>query len=213
MRTSGSYKHIFVEHRLPDSYGVADEMARQLREMGYDASAGALTMMPPDAELIVSYEDMWTWDFNTYMIEIDAQVRTARGDKILAVGHYFRPSMVFGHPPCLDDPRAACQAVQARVIRTVVGLCVGAVAHHEEVVDGRRPGLVDEQRHSPRPRWRVVPVCIRLHLCSWHVAVLEPAPIALAGLGQKKAPPARAPEGQVFDQMIRAPAARVATRR
>jgi hypothetical protein len=95
----GRYKHIFVEHRLADSYGIADEMARQLREMGYDASAGALTMLPSDAELIVSYEDMWTWDFNTYMIEIDAQVRTARSDRILAVGHYFRPSMVFGHPP------------------------------------------------------------------------------------------------------------------
>jgi len=88
-----------VEHRLADSYGIADEMARQLREMGYDASAGALTMMPGEAELIVSYQDMWTWDFNTYMIEIDVQVRSARTDKILAVGHYYRPSMVFGHPP------------------------------------------------------------------------------------------------------------------
>jgi GrpB-like predicted nucleotidyltransferase (UPF0157 family) len=94
-----SHKHIFVEHRLPDSYGVADEIARQLRVMGYDASSGALTMMPPDTELIVSYDDMWTWDFNNYIIEIDMQVRTARGDKTLAVGHYFRPSMVFGHPP------------------------------------------------------------------------------------------------------------------
>jgi hypothetical protein len=95
----GSHRHVFVEHRLPDSYGVADEIARQLRVMGYDASAGALTMMPPETELIVSYEDLWTWDFNTYMIAIDMQVRTARGDKTLAVGHYYRPSMVFGHPP------------------------------------------------------------------------------------------------------------------
>jgi hypothetical protein len=94
-----AHKHIFVEHRLPDSYGVADEIARQLRDMGYDASAGALTMMPPNTELIVSYDDMWTWDFNNYMIEIDMGVRTARGDKTLAVGHYFRPTMVFGHPP------------------------------------------------------------------------------------------------------------------
>lgn len=95
----GNYKHIFVEHRLADSFGVADEIARQLRIMGYDASSGALTMMPPGEDLIVSYDDMWTWDFNSYMIEIDLQVRSARGDKILAVGHYFRPSMVFGHPP------------------------------------------------------------------------------------------------------------------
>ena len=93
------HKHVFVEHRLADSFGVADEIARQLRALGYDASSGALTMMPPDTELIVSYDDMWTWDFSTYMIEIDMQVRTARSDKILAVGHYFRPTMVFGHPP------------------------------------------------------------------------------------------------------------------
>jgi hypothetical protein len=33
------------------------------------------------------------------MIEIDMQVRSARSDKILAVGHYFRPGMVLGRPP------------------------------------------------------------------------------------------------------------------
>jgi hypothetical protein len=95
----GHFKHIFVERRLSDSVGVADEMARELRVMGYDASSGALTMLPNEAELIVSYDDMWTWDFNTYMIEFDVQVRSARTDKILAVGHYYRPTMVFGHPP------------------------------------------------------------------------------------------------------------------
>jgi hypothetical protein len=95
----GKFKHIWVEQRLVDNYGIADEIARQLREMGYDSSSGALTMMPNGTELIVSYEDMWTWDFNTYMIEIDMAVRSARTDKILAVGHYNRPSMVFGRPP------------------------------------------------------------------------------------------------------------------
>jgi hypothetical protein len=67
--------------------------------MGYDASSGALTMMPGDTELIVSYDDMWTWDFTTYMIEIDLQVRSAHSDKIIAVAHYFRPAMIFGRPP------------------------------------------------------------------------------------------------------------------
>jgi hypothetical protein len=95
----GQYKHIFVEHRLADSFGVADEVARQLREMGYDASSGAITMMPEGAELVVSYDDMWAWDFNTYMIEFDMQVRLAHSDRIVAVGHYYRPAMVFGRPP------------------------------------------------------------------------------------------------------------------
>jgi len=95
----GSRKHIFVERRLADNYGVSEEIARQLRAMGYDASAGALTMMPIGTELVVSYDDMWTWDFTTYMIEIDIQVRSARTDKIVAVGHYFGPHVVLGHAP------------------------------------------------------------------------------------------------------------------
>jgi len=95
----GRYKHVFVEHRLADSFGVADEVARQLRDMGYDASSGAITMLPQDAELVVSYDDMWTWDFNTYMIEFDMQVRLAHSDRIVAVGHYYRPTAVFGRPP------------------------------------------------------------------------------------------------------------------
>ncbi len=95
----GSQKHIFVERRLADNYGVAEEIARQLRAMGYDVSSGALTMMPVGTELVVSYDDMWTWDFTTYMIEIDIQVRSARTDKIVAVGHYFGPHVLFGHAP------------------------------------------------------------------------------------------------------------------
>jgi hypothetical protein len=92
-------RHIFVEQRRTDSFGVADEIARQLRALGYDASSGAMTMMPAGTDLVVTYDDMWTWDFNSYMIEIDIQVRTAGSEKIVAMGHYFRPGMVFGHPP------------------------------------------------------------------------------------------------------------------
>ena len=95
----GGMKHVFVERRLADNYGVAEEIARQLKAMGYDASSGALTMMPVGTELVVSYDDMWTWDFTTYMIEIDIQVRVARTDKIVAVGHFFGPHVVFGHAP------------------------------------------------------------------------------------------------------------------
>ncbi|HEY1794244.1 MAG TPA: hypothetical protein VGG34_15110 [Opitutaceae bacterium] len=94
-----SRKTVFVEHRLADSYGISDEIARQLRGMGYKASSGALTMMEPGTDLVVSYDDMWTWDFNNYMIEIDIQVRNATSGKVLAIGHDFRPSMVFGHAP------------------------------------------------------------------------------------------------------------------
>jgi hypothetical protein len=92
-------KHIFVEHRLADSLGVSDEITRQLKAMGYDVSTGAITMMPPGTDFVVTYDDMWTWDFTSAMIEIDIQLRTAGSDKIVAMGHYFQPTTVFGHPP------------------------------------------------------------------------------------------------------------------
>ena len=95
----GHYKHVFVEHRLADSFGIAEEITRQLNEMGYDATMGPMTMMPVNAEIIVSYEDMWDWSFKNYMIEIDMSVRSARDDRILAVGHYVYPGLVFSRAP------------------------------------------------------------------------------------------------------------------
>jgi len=101
----GTHKKVFVEHRLADGRNLDEIMARELRALGYDASAGPLTMMPGDAEVIVAYEDMWQWDFNNYLLELDVSVRNSRNDKLLATAHVFRPSNVFGTPPekMIDD--------------------------------------------------------------------------------------------------------------
>ena len=99
----GSYHHIYVEHLLTDGPSVGQIIARQLRQRGYDALAGPLTLMPPNTELIVGYLDQWNFDFTYYLIEIDLQVRTAHGDKLLATGRHFRPSVTGKSPAAMVD--------------------------------------------------------------------------------------------------------------
>jgi len=86
--------HIFVEHLLSDGHNVDELIARELRRLGYDASAGPLTMMPEGTEAIIAYQPSWTFDFTTYLIEIDVAVRDAKTAKEIAVSRVFRPAVI-----------------------------------------------------------------------------------------------------------------------
>ncbi len=90
--------HIFVEHRLSDGRHIDELIARELRSLGYDASAGPLTMMPDGTEAIVAYQDEWTFDFTTYLIELDVAVREVKSGNQIAVGRTFRPSFGANNP-------------------------------------------------------------------------------------------------------------------
>jgi len=94
----GSYQHVYVQHSLTDGRGLDGIIAQELRRLGYDAGAGPLTLMPKNTELIVMYQDRWSWDFTTYMIELDMQVMTAHSGRMLADARTFRPS-ILGHAP------------------------------------------------------------------------------------------------------------------
>jgi hypothetical protein len=94
----GSYQHIYVQHSLTDGRGLDGVIAQELQRLGYDASAGPLTLMPKNTELVLLYQDRWSWDFTTYMIELNMQVMTAHSGRMLAEARTFRPSLV-GHPP------------------------------------------------------------------------------------------------------------------
>jgi hypothetical protein len=86
--------HIFVEHLLSDGNNVDELIARELRRLGYDASAGPLTMMPDGTEAILAYQPTWTFDFTTYLIELDVAVRDAKTGKEIALGKAFRPAFI-----------------------------------------------------------------------------------------------------------------------
>lgn len=85
-------KHVFVEHRLTDDRHLDEMLTQELTKLGYSASYGPLTMLPDNADAVLSYEDRWEWDFKTYLIELKVTVHTARTNKKLAEGSYYQPT-------------------------------------------------------------------------------------------------------------------------
>jgi len=89
----GKYKHLWVERNLADDHGINEMITTELRSLGHEAATGPSTMMPRGIEAIVTYSDEWTWDFKTYLIDIEITVRDARSQRILAKERYFRPGI------------------------------------------------------------------------------------------------------------------------
>ena len=86
------FKHIFVIHRLADDHHLDELFVGALQRAGHDASSGPLTLLPDNADAVLTYEDRWEWDFKTYLIEVTFEVHTARTEKKLADGRYYAPS-------------------------------------------------------------------------------------------------------------------------
>ena len=87
-----AFKHIYVVHRLTDDKHIDDLLVRELSRLGHDASSGPLTLLPENADAVLTYEDRWEWDFKTYLIELNVELHTARTEKKLADGRYYAPS-------------------------------------------------------------------------------------------------------------------------
>jgi uncharacterized protein (DUF58 family) len=85
-----SFKHIYVIHRLADDHHVDELLVRELQRAGHEASSGPLTLLPENADAVLTYEDRWEWDFKTYLIELSVEVHTARTEKKLADGNYLQ---------------------------------------------------------------------------------------------------------------------------
>lgn len=87
------FHRVFVEQRLNENNHLNEMMVDELRRLGREASTGPMTMMPEDTDAVLSYDARWTWDFRTYLIELNVGLRTARTGKRLAEGRYYQPSV------------------------------------------------------------------------------------------------------------------------
>jgi hypothetical protein len=95
-----SVQHIFVEHRLTDNHRIDEAIVAELKARGYDASSGPITMLPDTGiDAIVTYEDRWQWDFNSYLIDLNIEVRANYTNKALGHGHYHQASALTKSPP------------------------------------------------------------------------------------------------------------------
>jgi hypothetical protein len=87
------FKRIYVESRLSDNHRLDEQIASELRALGYEATHGVATMRPDGVNAIISYVDRWEWDFKDYLIEIKIDVRDARSNKPLGTGSYYQASL------------------------------------------------------------------------------------------------------------------------
>lgn len=89
----GDLKRVYVEHLLTDNDRIDEAMVKELRALGYDASAGPLTMMPEKVDAIISYQARTAWDFKPYLVELNVQLKASFSGKVLGNGRYYQASM------------------------------------------------------------------------------------------------------------------------
>ena len=82
------YHRIYVEHRLNDNHRTDELIVAELKACGFEASCGPLTMLPDGVDAILTYDDRWTWDFKSYLIEFSLELRANFTGKPLATGHF-----------------------------------------------------------------------------------------------------------------------------
>ena len=56
-------KRIFILSNQNDNNFLDTQIVAALKLRGYESECGPMTMMPDDTQVIVTYEDHWTWDF------------------------------------------------------------------------------------------------------------------------------------------------------
>lgn len=82
-------QRFFVLANANDNRAVDRRIANALRARGFTAEHGPRTMMPDDTQVLVTYEDRWSWDFGDRLNYFRLTVRDARNAQPLAGGEYF----------------------------------------------------------------------------------------------------------------------------
>lgn len=88
----------FVVRFEPDQRHINSIIADQLTLLGYPATAGEKSAIPPDVETLVTYQDKWQWDMTNYMIKINIQFRDGKTGELIASGESYRTSLARKSP-------------------------------------------------------------------------------------------------------------------
>ena len=89
----GGIKRIYVEHLLTDNYRTDYAIVAELKRLGYDASCGPRTMMPDGVDAVITYQQRSAWDFKSYLIELNVQLKETFTGNILAASRFYQPSV------------------------------------------------------------------------------------------------------------------------
>jgi len=74
-RTLKDVQRFFVVSNSNDNRAVDHQIAMALKARGRTAEVGPLTMMPDDAQAVVTFQDHWAWDFGEHLVHLKISVR------------------------------------------------------------------------------------------------------------------------------------------
>lgn len=84
----GRYHVLFVKENLDDNRGIAARIAASLRDHGFQATSGPLTMMPASTDGVVDFEDQWSWDITTHIVGLMIHVTDAHNKAPVAMAAF-----------------------------------------------------------------------------------------------------------------------------
>lgn len=74
-RSLKGVQRFFVVSNLNDNHALDHQIAAALRTEGRTAEVGPLTMMPDDAQAVITFQDHWNWDFGEHLVFMRINVR------------------------------------------------------------------------------------------------------------------------------------------
>ena len=92
------YRSAFVTCQPKDGAGICDYIARDLRERGWQVTTSAEPLKPREADVLVDYEDRWSWDVSVYLLTLRIDLRAPQTNLLLATSRVYRTSLARGTP-------------------------------------------------------------------------------------------------------------------
>ncbi len=81
-------QRFFVVTNLNDNHALDRRIVEAIKAHGFEAESGPLTLMPDNAQLIVSYQDRWSWDFGDHLVLLSLTVRDPNRNEMVATVSY-----------------------------------------------------------------------------------------------------------------------------
>lgn len=74
-RTLKEARRFFVLRNLKDNHAIDQSIVRALRARGLSVESGPETMQPADTQVVIMYDDRWSWDFGNHMVYLKLGAR------------------------------------------------------------------------------------------------------------------------------------------
>lgn len=74
-------QRFFVVSNLNDNHAIDRQIVAVLKAREREADSGPLTMMPDDAQAIISYQDRWDWNFGDQLVFLNIAIRDPRAQQ------------------------------------------------------------------------------------------------------------------------------------